>query len=262
MTLRAWRSPKVFDRKVSGAQTAQRNVQDGIKPGADRRRRPGRNHQYPATGARIGRTSFYTAPRAPQNRAALDTEVQELLKQIEDIATDTSFNGISVLSANQTVTLQSGANPSQTLQVAVAGATTRDLKISRLAVSSMALAVSTISTIDIALKSVTSLRSTLGAFQNRLEFTVSTLAIQEENAAASESYIRDADIAQETIAFYPVNPDSCGIGYGDAGAGEYASTGGVESVGLRGKNTAVRDTRGKLKEERSWDLELTRISRR
>jgi flagellin len=51
------------------------------------------------------------------------------------------------------------------------------------------------------LKSVTSLRSTLGAFQNRLEFTINTLAIQEENAAASESAIRDADIARETIGF-------------------------------------------------------------
>jgi flagellin len=37
--------------------------------------------------------------------------------------------------------------------------------------------------------------------QNRLEFTISTLAIQEENASASESAIRDADISRETIRF-------------------------------------------------------------
>ncbi|MDK1022539.1 MAG: flagellin, partial [Candidatus Hydrogenedentes bacterium] len=37
--------------------------------------------------------------------------------------------------------------------------------------------------------------------QNRLEFTINILAIQEENSAASESAIRDADIALETIAF-------------------------------------------------------------
>jgi len=41
----------------------------------------------------------------------------------------------------------------------------------------------------------------MGAFQNRLEFTISTLAIQEENSTASESAIRDADIARETINF-------------------------------------------------------------
>ena len=85
--------------------------------------------------------------------------------------------------------------------VAVAGAKSDDLSIETLAISSVALAVSAISQVDEALESVGSLRSSLGAFQNRLEFTVSTLAIQEENAAASESQIRDADIAQETIKF-------------------------------------------------------------
>jgi flagellin len=65
----------------------------------------------------------------------------------------------------------------------------------------MALAVSAISVVDFALRSVSTLRSTLGAFQNRLEFTINTLAIQEENSQASESAIRDADIAQETIRF-------------------------------------------------------------
>ena len=67
--------------------------------------------------------------------------------------------------------------------------------------SSVALAVSAISTIDIALQSVSSLRSNLGALQNRLSFTINTLAIQEENATSSESAIRDADVAQETIKF-------------------------------------------------------------
>ena len=99
------------------------------------------------------------------------------------------------------MTLQAGANPSQTLIVTVAGAKTDDLSVSTVAVSSMALAVSAISTVDIALQSVGSLRSNLGAYQNRLEFTINTLAIQEENSASSESQIRDADIAQETIQF-------------------------------------------------------------
>ena len=67
--------------------------------------------------------------------------------------------------------------------------------------SSVARAVSTLSVLDAALQSVNMLRSTLGAYQNRLEFSINTLAIQEENSAASESAIRDADIARETIAF-------------------------------------------------------------
>jgi len=139
--------------------------------------------------------------QSTDNRNSLNTEVRELINQIEDIALDTQFNGIAVLSANQSVTLQSGANVSQTLTVAISGARTSDLRISAVAVSTTALAVSAISFVDVALRSVNSLRSTLGAAQNRLEFTVNTLAIQEENAAAAESAIRDADIARETIAF-------------------------------------------------------------
>jgi flagellin len=52
-----------------------------------------------------------------------------------------------------------------------------------------------------AIETVNSLRSDLGAAQNRIDFTVATLAIQEENSAASESAIRDADMARETIDF-------------------------------------------------------------
>ena len=116
-------------------------------------------------------------------------------------AFDTEFNGIRVLSASQTLTLQSGAQPGQTLALVLTAAKTNDLKVSAVKVSSIGAAVSAMSTIDVAIKSVSTLRSTLGAYQNRLEFTINTLAIQEENSQASESAIRDANIATETIAF-------------------------------------------------------------
>jgi flagellin len=48
---------------------------------------------------------------------------------------------------------------------------------------------------------VSGIRGDFGAKQNRLEFTMDSLAIQEENSAASESAIRDADFARETTAF-------------------------------------------------------------
>jgi flagellin len=139
--------------------------------------------------------------QSDNNRAAMEGEVQQLLAQLNSIAIDTEFNGIRVLSSAQTVTLQSGAMTSQTLVVTVTGAKTNDLGVNTVHVSSMALAVSAISTVDNAIRSVTTLRSKLGAYQNRLEFTINTLAIQEENASAAESAIRDANIASETIMF-------------------------------------------------------------
>jgi flagellin len=189
-----------FRSVVRGTRVAQRNAQDGI------------SLVQTAEGALTETTNILQRIRelaiqssngtnSTQNREALNAEVRQLLDQIEDIALDTEFNGLRVLSSAQTVTLQAGPQVGQTLLVSVAGARTSDLRVSNVSISSVALAVSAISTIDIALRSVNSLRSDLGAFQNRLEFTISTLAIQEENSAASESAIRDADIAQETIAF-------------------------------------------------------------
>jgi len=189
-----------FRSQVRGTGVAQRNAQDGV------------SLVQTAEGAlsettnilqRIRELAVQSAngTQSTANRTALNTEVQQLLAQIDDIALDTEFNGIRVLSAAQTVTLQSGANPGQTLAVSVSGAKTGDLGVSTVAVSSVALAVSAISTVDRALRSVNTLRSTLGAMQNRLEFTINTLAIQEENASSAESMIRDADIAQETIRF-------------------------------------------------------------
>ena len=189
-----------FRSQVRGAEVAQRNVQDGV------------SLVQTAEGALSETTGILQRVRelavqasngtqSTANRQALNTEVQQLLQQIDDIALDTEFNGISVLSAAQTVTLQSGANTSQTLVVTVNGAKSNDLGVNTVVVSSVALAVSALSTIDRAIISVNSLRSTFGAFQNRLEFTLNTLAIQQENAAAAESAIRDADIAVETINF-------------------------------------------------------------
>lgn len=189
-----------FRTQVRGSQVAQRNAQDGI------------SLVQTAEGALSETTNILQRVRelaiqaangtqSTANRTALNTEVRELISQIEDIALDTEFNGIAVLSANQSITLQTGANVSQTLRVSIGGARSSDLRISAITVSTVAGAVSALSFVDVALASVNSLRSTLGAFQNRLEFTVNTLAIQEENAAAAESAIRDADIARETIQF-------------------------------------------------------------
>ncbi|MCL4217016.1 MAG: flagellin FliC [Candidatus Hydrogenedentes bacterium] len=189
-----------FRSVVLGTNVAQRNAQDGV------------SLVQTAEGAlsettnilqRIRELAVQSAngTQSTSNRAALDNEVQQLLAQIDDIAFDTEFNGIRVLSSAQTVTLQTGARDGQTLNVAVTGAATSDLGISAVAISSLTSAVSALSILDTAIQSVTTLRSNLGAFQNRLEFTINTLAIQEENSAASESAIRDADIARETIAF-------------------------------------------------------------
>ncbi len=189
-----------FRSQVRGTQVAQRNAQDGV------------SLVQTAEGALSETTNILQRMRelaiqstngtqSDTNRASLNQEVGQLLAQIDAIALQTDFNGIRVLSSAQTVTLQAGAYTSQFLSVTLAGSKTNDLGVSTVSVSNYVQAVSSISTLDVAIKSVNTLRSSLGSFQNRLEFTINTLAIQEENASASESAIRDANIASETILF-------------------------------------------------------------
>lgn len=186
--------------QVLGTKVAQRNSQDGISLV-----QTGEGALAETTNAlqRIRELAVQAAngTYGLSNRVALDQEVKQLLQQIDNIATDTQFNGIYVLSAAVTVTLQRGALVSQTLAIVVSGAKTNDLGINTVTITGMTQAVSAISTIDTAIDKVTSLRASFGAAQNRLEFTIRTLAIQEENSASAESVIRDADIAIETIAF-------------------------------------------------------------
>jgi len=189
-----------FRSVVRGAQVAQRNSQDGVSLVQTTE---GALTETTAILQRIRELAVQAAngTNSQINRNALNAEVIQLLEQIDDIAVDTEFNGLRVLSSAQTVTLQTGPQPSQTLTITLNGAKTTDLGVSAVAISSVALAVSAISSIDVALQSVSSLRSLLGALQNRLEFTINSLAIQEENSTYSESAIRDADIAYETSRF-------------------------------------------------------------
>ena len=189
-----------FDSVVRGSTVAAANSQDGVSlvQTAD-----GALSETQNILQRIRELSVQASngTQSTNNRAAIHTEVRQLLDQIDDIATDTDFNGIRVLSAAQTVTLQSGTYGGQTLVITVNGSKTNDLGVSNVAVSTAALATTAISTIDLAIQSVSTLRSTLGAYQNRLEFTINTLNIQQENSSSAESAIRDADMAQETIKF-------------------------------------------------------------
>jgi flagellin len=137
------------------------------------------------------------------NRASMQQEITQLVGQIDTIAFNTEFNGVAILSANTTTTLQIGPDNGASNQLAVVTslATATALAVNALTISTAAGALSAILTLDSAIDTVTSNRARLGATQNRLEFTINTLAIEEENSTAAESAIRDANIATETIKF-------------------------------------------------------------
>lgn len=192
-----------FQVVVRGSIVAQRNNQDGI------------NLVQTAEGALSETTAILQRMRelavqaangtnSGANRDALQAEVAQLIEQIDDIANDTEFNGVFILVGATTTTLQSGLRELQTIDISLTGATAADLLIAGVDIGSgetQADIATEITNISAAIDLASAQRSLLGAIQNRLEFTINTLSIQEQNGAASESAIRDADIARETIKF-------------------------------------------------------------
>ncbi len=118
---------------------------------------------------------------------AIDAEVTALQGAISDIATNTNFNGVSLLAAGSVV-FQTGADAGQqfTLTLTALGA---------------APDASSISAVDTAIDAVSTQRGAFGAAQNTLEHTVNSLSVAAENFAASESRIRDLDVASEMVNF-------------------------------------------------------------
>ncbi len=94
-----------------------------------------------------------------------------------------------------------GANSNQNTTLAVNNMSASALGVNALVVTSQSGANSAIATIDAAITTVSSERSKLGAMQNRLEHTIANLGTTSENLTASESRVRDVDMAKEMMEF-------------------------------------------------------------
>ncbi len=99
------------------------------------------------------------------------------------------------------LTTHIGANENQTMSINIGSMTSTDLGVNNLDLTSQTSAEDAITTIDNALKQVSAERSKLGAYQNRLEHTINNLGTSSENLTASESRIRDVDMAKEMMEF-------------------------------------------------------------
>jgi flagellin len=104
---------------------------------------------------------------------------------------------------------QIGANAGETLDVAINAVSSKTLGLNNLDLTVAADpdngvpsgAAKAMDALDVAIKSVSDTRAKLGAHQNRFEHTINNLNVAVENLSASESRIRDTDMAQEMVAF-------------------------------------------------------------
>src|SRR5579862_1014401 len=136
------------------------------------------------------------------DKTAITAEVAQLCAEISDIGNQTSFNGINLLTGGATITFQVGANDGQT--IAVTGIQlfgtggSYDVQASLFSFSGSTI---NLASIDSAIDNVSSARSLFGAVQNRIGHTLNNLATYEENLQASDSSIKDVDMASEMTEF-------------------------------------------------------------
>ena len=197
--------------QIRGLNQASRNSQDGI------------SMIQTAEGALNEAHSIIQRMRELAVQAANDTnvsvdrksigdEINQLGAELSRIKDNTEFNKQKLLNGTAgdgagNVKIQVGANKDQQTELVFS---TKGIKLDEIVtalnnkssqVTSSSLATAFIATIDTNLENVSKGRSMLGAYQNRLEHTIANLDNAAENTQASESRVRDVDMAKEMMEY-------------------------------------------------------------
>ena len=190
--------------QVRGLNQAQRNAQDGISL---LQTAEGALNETHSLLGRMRELAVQSANDTLSNsdRLHIQDEVNQLLSEVDRIASSTQFNKISLLDGSAAVALHIGANKEtgvndNEIGVAITASDTTTLAINTLGttatITTQSGANSAISALDAAIENISTSRGKIGAYQNRLESTINSLGVASENAGAANSRIRDADVAQ------------------------------------------------------------------
>ncbi len=153
-----------------------------------------------------------------EDRMQIQVEVSQLVAEVDRIASQAQFNGMNMLTGRfalatgentptASMWFHIGANMDQRMAVYVGTMTATALGIRSqgteevLSIAAPDDANRAIGTLDEALKKINKQRADLGAYQNRLDYAVKGLDIAAENTQASESRIRDTDMASQMVEF-------------------------------------------------------------
>jgi len=175
--------------QVRGMKRASMNASDGISAIQTAEGVMDAQHQIAQRARELLVQKANSAILTSTDKSKIDLELKQLASEFSRIASATKFNGkaINTLKGN----LQVGADSGQTISIST------DFEKS--------LNTSGISAVQTVIDNVSTKRATLGAKQNRLEYTVKVLDNTAENMAASESRIRDTDMADEMTRFSKEN---------------------------------------------------------
>jgi flagellin len=183
--------------QISGISQAMRNTQDAVSLVQTAEGALNEVHSMLQRVRELA-VQFKNGTLSSDDRLAIQSEVDQLESEINRIGTQVEFNGVDLLSTAGSITFQVGAMDNETITVSTVslgsavGSSAFDLTVT---------GTSDINEIDTAINNVSAQRAQFGAVQNRLDHTLANLATYHENLVASESRIRDADMASEMVNF-------------------------------------------------------------
>jgi flagellin len=195
--------------QIGGLNTAQRNAQDAVSLVQTAEGALTEVHSM-LQRVRDLKVQVENGTLDTEDKTAIYEEVKALVGEIDDIRTKTEFNGIQLLDGTggtgATVSFQVGANSSDVITADVSNIAAGSGMTALVAVDDTDDVANfettlTLENIDAAIEEISTVRSGFGATQNRLEHRLNNLATYQENLVASESRIRDVDMAQEMVNF-------------------------------------------------------------
>jgi len=149
----------------------------------------------------------------PEDRLQIQTEVKQLVDEVDRIASHGQFNTMTVLTGRfaenrtggLTLFLHVGANMDQRRPFYIGTMTAAALNVRGLSLSTAASANAAIGSLDAAVLKINRQRADLGGYQNRFEIAVKGVAIASENLQAAESTIRDTNMATQMVDYVKDN---------------------------------------------------------
>jgi flagellin len=189
--------------QIRGLKQASRNAQDGVSLVQVAE---GSLNEISSILIRLRELSVQAASDTigPVERQFLNVEYDQLVSEIDRIADGTEFNGTQLLSGTGSILdFQVGTRNDPNIDrlsfdSSKADSNAAALGVNLTSVADKASAQNSLTAIDSAIVSVSAMRADFGAIQNRLQSTISNLAVSVENMSAANSRIRDVDVAEET----------------------------------------------------------------
>jgi flagellin len=193
--------------QIGGLKVAVRNAQDGISVVQTAEGALTETHAILQRMRDLAVQASNGGSQDTAAQASADSEFQQLNQELDRIASTTAFGTTKLLNGDfGTVTsgvFQVGANnnTAEQITIVIGNVDSATLGVATVDLTTTTNAQTALDAVDLAISTVSTTRGTLGASQNRFEHTINNLNVTVENLSASESRIRDTDMASEMVQF-------------------------------------------------------------